>query len=112
MLYIKNNTHRCLVKELIPEFCPDCSKRLIVHMKNSEWVCIHWLHFKYKDRFCITHSKTLRDICRNRKKKAANTVEKVKDKNERDCNNKTTLTILYLMGAIAVSIVSYVKYTS
>jgi hypothetical protein len=132
----KNNTHRCLVKELIPEFCPDCSKRLIGNMKynDSEWVYIHWLHFKHKERYCITHSKTLQDICRNRKKKAANTKKELNektdeklallhrkivkkerlkdDKKKRNFNNSATLTIIYLMGSLTLSLGVYSKLKS
>ena len=71
----KNSSkHRCLFKRdgEFPQFCPDCSKQLIVPIKKDEGpieYIYYYLHFKHKKHFCIVYSKRLQKICRNRRNK-------------------------------------------
>ena len=95
----KNNTHRCLIRENIPEFCPDCSKHLII--KNFNFTgntYFYYNHFKKKTQVCIAHSKALRNKC---------VKMKIKQKNERDFNESAL--IIYLMGVLTFSFGVY-KY--
>ena len=64
-LFYKNITHRCLIRESIPDFCPYCLKQLRreaeLHDADICWVRNN--HFKHKERFCIMNSKSLQHIC-------------------------------------------------
>jgi len=103
----KNDTHRCLVKEMIPDFCPDCLKQLKYkyEYRYQDYINYYNNHFKHKNRFCIMHSKTLQDICRKRKiKEKKKLLKKEKEKEEFKKNIP-----LYLIGTVTFGFVFYIQ---
>ena len=115
-IFYKNSTHRCLIRESIPDFCPYCLKQLRYEAEHDDICWVRNNHFKHKERFCIMHSKSLQNVCRKRKvktkKQELKKIKHIAKKEEIEWDNNCTLAIIYLLGAFTIAFGLYDKYLS